>query len=220
MVVHAPSGHASLRHTSVTLRPRSRSILVHAAKKPDPSTQLGDAVVAFAMRAQGRQIGDGECFSLADQALSTAGARSAADYTEITPDGDYVWGRPVSLSAVRPGDILQFRNFHILRRVTTTIHTADGGSSTTQSQEMEERDHHTAIVTANYGTVLAIAEQNVAPAGRVVQRTNIDIASGVRRTGDSATDTTTETSVEGTVWAYRPQRLQSSLVASATTSGS
>jgi hypothetical protein len=220
VVAHAQAGHASLRHYSVTPRARTRSTLIHATKRPDPVRQLGANIVAFALHAQGRQVGDGECFSLADQALANAGARSAAYYTDVTPDGDYVWGKPVSLATVMPGDILQFRNFHIVRRITATIRGDDGAMSQMQSQETEDRDHHTAIVTANYGTSLAIVEQNVEPLGRVVQSNTIEIASGTRQTNNAATQTTTEVSVEGYIQAYRPQRGRTTAIADATASGS
>jgi hypothetical protein len=171
-------------------------------------------IVAYAQRAEGRQVGDGECFALADQALASVGARSAADYS------DYIWGRPVSLAAARPGDIVQFRNFHIVRRVTTIARGEDGTLSTMQTQEMEERDHHTAIVTQNLGTSLVIAEQNMEPLGRIVQRSTIEIASGVKRDSSPTMDTTTETNVDGDVRIYRPQRLAPGAISAATQPGS
>jgi len=215
MMVHAQAGHASIRHSSVTYRPRTRSTLVHATKRADPARELGNTIVGFAIRAQGREVGDGECFSLADQALTYAGAISAAYYSEITPDGDYIWGRPIRLADARPGDILQFRNYHIQRRVTMTTHGDDGAISQMQSQEIEERDHHTAIVTANYGTSLAIAEQNVEPLGRVVQQNTIDIASSTKQDINAGTETTTEVFVDGDIRAYRPQRSQATSLAEA-----
>jgi hypothetical protein len=207
MAFHAPVGHASARHISVTSRSRPRSPFLHIATIPGAERKLGESIVAFAMRAEGREVGDGECYSLADQALSNAGAKSASSYTDITPDGDYVWGKPVRLDAARPGDILQFRNFRILRRVTTTLRGADGSVSYTQSQVVEERDHHTAIVTGNFGTSLAIAEQNVEPLGRIVQRNMIAVVPGATTQNDAATgtQTTTEVFIGGDVRAYRPQ---------------
>ena len=201
---------------------RARSPLVHAPHRPDRSDELGDSIVAFAVRAEGRQVGDGECFSLADQALLHAGARSAADYTDITPDGDYIWGRPVPLAAARPGDILQFRNFRIVRRVTTTRYGEDGAVSTMQSQEVEERDHHTAVVTQNLGASLIVAEQNVEPLGRVVQLNTIEIATGTTTTSNAAdsSQTTTQVMVEGDLRAYRPQHAAPNTLAQATSQGS
>src|SRR5436190_22770888 len=52
---------------------------------------VADRVLGFAQRKRGSKVGNGECFTFADTALSTAGAKSAADYGTVTPDADYVW---------------------------------------------------------------------------------------------------------------------------------
>ncbi len=222
IALNIPVGHASVRHTNVTQRTRVRSASWLRANKPDGSDRLAESIVGFARRAEGRQVGDGECFSLADQALSQAGAQSAAYYTDITPDGDYIWGKPVSVASARPGDILQFRNFRIVRRITTTITGADGALARTQSEEVEERDHHTAIVTQNLGTVLAVAEQNVEPLGRVVQRNTIETVSGTTTRVNPAdrTVTTTEIFLDGELRAYRPQHAARKILAASVQPGS
>jgi uncharacterized cupredoxin-like copper-binding protein len=218
----SPAHGATLRDTHVTSRAAVHAKRLRAIHRPDKSSALANAIVAFALGAQGRQVGDGECFSLADQALSTAGARSASAYTEITPDGDYIWGKPVQLSAARPGDILQFRNFRIVRRVTIATKDEAGSISRTQSQEAEERDHHTAVVTQNLGTALVIAEQNMEPLGRVVQRNTIEIASGTTTATNAAdsTETTTEVIVDGDIRAYRPQLASPTAITLASRQGS
>lgn len=180
----------------------------HHPRRGDPSQRLGDAIVSFAEAQQGREVGNGECFSLADHALLNAGAKSAAAYTEVTQDGDYVWGKPVRLADVRPGDILQFRGYSIRKRITTTMQAADGSFSRAQSEEVEERDHHTAIVEQNLGNAVAVLEQNVEPAGRVVQRNRVEIAAHTENTSnpeDLAQTITTEIDVDGEVRAFRPQ---------------
>ena len=167
-------------------------------------------------------MGDGECYSLADQALSQAGAESASYYTDITPDGDYIWGKPVRLASAKPGDILQFRNFRIVRRITTTVFSDEGPVSRMQTEEVEERDHHTAIVTENLGTALAIAEQNVDPLGRVVQRNTIEITTGTTTRINSVdrTRTMTEIFLDGDLRAYRPQHAAPIAIATAVQQGS
>ena len=165
--------------------------------------------MSFAESQQGREVGDGECFSLADYALLNSGAKSAAAYTDVTPEGDYVWGTPVQLADVRPGDILQFRSYLVRRRVTTTIRAADGESSRAQSEEQEERYHHTAIVEQNLGNALVVLEQNVEPAGRIVQRNRIEIRAHTENRinpNDTTQTITTEINVDGEVRAFRPQR--------------
>ncbi len=188
---------------------RMRTHMVSLVGRSDTDQDLGQRVVAYALRHQGSQVGDGECFSLADAALHSAGARSAASYEDITPDADYVWGNPVRLSDVHPGDILQFHNFHIRRRILKTMQVPGGGSMSQEGEELEERDHHTAIVERNFGGTLSILEQNVEPYGRVVQRRQIEIASTVFHATDQANAnvlTTTEVWVDGEVRAYRPQK--------------
>ena len=73
---------------------------------------INSDVVQFARTNLNRRVGRrGECFDLADRALRAAGALSADHYGAITRDADYVWGLRVMLSSVRPGDIVQFRNY-------------------------------------------------------------------------------------------------------------
>src|SRR5262245_46662757 len=80
----------------------------------DVSTQ----VLGFARRNLGSKVGNGQCFAFADQALKGAGALSAKDYDTVTPAADYVWGTPVSLADLQPGDIVQFRDYRYDREVS------------------------------------------------------------------------------------------------------
>ncbi len=193
------TGHAAPRHAAAqrgALRPV-------AAPRAADAASLAQRILAFAESHEGVQVGDGECASLADTALSLAGARAANAYGARGDDGDYVWGRPVRLADAQPGDILQFRNFHILRRVTRMLPYS---GMVQQGAEMEERDHHTAIVERNLGGSLVILEQNVDPGGRVVQRGRIEIANGITHdSGSDGASVTAEVSVEGEVRAYRPE---------------
>ena len=72
---------------------------------------MADQIVAYPRSHFGEHVGDGQCFALADRALRGAGAKSAADFGGITADADYVWGRAVALADVRPGVIIQFRDY-------------------------------------------------------------------------------------------------------------
>src|SRR5262245_54829855 len=80
---------------------------------------LGEQVVSFARRRRGHQVGDGQCFALADQALRGANARSAADYGTVTRDADYQWGTSVSRTDLQPGDVIQFRDYTLHRVIVT-----------------------------------------------------------------------------------------------------
>lgn len=110
---------------------------------------LGDRVLAFCMRNLGVKVGNGQCATLASQALQSAGAiRTARDFPNA---GDYVWGRQValieagrkrvagleSLALVMPGDIIQFRN--------ARLQGAGAGGFGTYWMTA---DHHTAVVGA------------------------------------------------------------------------
>ena len=88
----------------------------------DPETPVleayaGDPVRILAMNYLAYD--KSECFRLVDRALAGAGAKSAADFGTVAPDIDYVWGTPVSLADVRPGDIVQFRDYRFDREVVT-----------------------------------------------------------------------------------------------------
>jgi len=208
MFAHPHVVRATARPTGAASHARHRAPSHHAPRRGATVATIGDNIVAYVSRLQGRQVGDGECFDLADAALTANGARSAAAYGAISPDADYVWGRPVSLAQLQPGDILQFRNFHIVKRMTTTVRMPGGQLSRSESEEEEERDHHTAIVERSFGDSVSIFEQNVEPAGRVVQRNRIAIASHTENETDQAESTQvfTQISVEGEVYAYRPER--------------
>jgi hypothetical protein len=216
-----PEGHATTGPRHANARTQTRTALARRARPPASVPTLGDTVLAYAQKQRGRQVGDGECFALADYALSSAGAKSAAAFTEITPDGDYVWGAQVRLADIRPGDILQFRNFQIHRRVTTFTRESDGTITRTQYEQSEERDHHTAIVERVRGAELAVLEQNMDPGGRVVQSNRLAIAPGTTTEMNAAegTQTITEYTVEGEVHAYRPRKASPAELAQATQVG-
>jgi hypothetical protein len=186
----------------------------------DPS--LGQKVQAFASSKSGQQVGDGECFALADAALKNANAKSAADFGAVTADADYVWGTAVIVSQVQMGDILQFRNFTFtIKTVTkTTTKYADGSTDwdSNENTQSVSRPHHTAVVSSGgaQGIVQAL-EQNVAPPGETqnvkkVQSTEYRLANDqsktkeVKREGGNTIEieTTTTITVSGKVLAYRP----------------
>ncbi len=155
---------------------------------------LGARVLAFARAHLGRLVGGGQCAELADNALIAAGARTFSAYAGITRDDDYVWGRKVTLSDARPGDILQFRDF--VAETSTRSASGESGSS-------DERPHHTAILEANLGDTLLVLEQNAAP-DRSVRRNRVAIRSGTYE-GLPTPDAVTTVLVTGTISVYRPE---------------
>jgi hypothetical protein len=166
--------------------------------KAGQSHPIGEGVVQFAQRKSGHHVGDHECFALADQALHSAGASSAADFGTVTPDADYAWGTPISLGDVQAGDVIQFRNYRYDRE--TTVEDANGGSTT--NTWFEERPHHTAVVERVDGNgALTVLEQN-SPQGSTVHRTQLFFSDTTTTQGRR----TTKISVQGSIWYYRPQR--------------
>lgn len=165
-----------------------------SAKGGRPS--VADQIVAYARHRLAQRVGDGECYTLANRALGNAVARTAADYGEVTPNADYVWGSPVTLSDLRPGDVIQLRNYQYER--TVDVNNPDGSGST--NTVLQERPHHTAIVQRVEGSVVTVLEQN-APDGSPVATTRLYFANSETTSGS----TTTRVTVSGTWWFYRPQ---------------
>lgn len=157
---------------------------------------IADQVVSYARRRLRERVGDGECFTLVDRALRGAGARSARDYGSVTPDADYVWGATVALADLRPGDIIQFRDYRYDREVVRE--TRDGERV---DEDFQERPHHTAIVERIDGNgAVTVLEQN-APEGSPVGRSQLFLSNS--RTEERGVTTTIR--IQGTFWLYRPE---------------
>jgi hypothetical protein len=153
--------------------------------------------MAFANQKMGTRHGDGQCFTLADDALKKAGAKSAADFGKVTDDADYVWGTAVKLGDVKPGDLIQFRNYVYECKIRTD--NPDGTWS--ESEDKKGRPHHTAIVEqVNGDGSLVVLEQN-APKGSAVARNTLFFKSGTTESDN----TKTTIKVQGSVQFYRPQ---------------
>lgn len=104
--------------------------------------ELNVAVANFAVDHLTKKVGNGECWTLAKQALVAAGAQ---------PPSGYVFGRELTYGEPwLPGDILQFTNCQFVdvqpnRRSTTTLGTPN----------------HTAIVYSVANGNVVILQQNV-----------------------------------------------------------
>lgn len=90
---------------------------------PAARPQAGNAaprVAAFCVAKSGRKVGNGECWTLADEAFKSAGARR--------PGGDMrVWGRLVNPAKepLKPGDVVEFRRARFSDGIITgAAHTA------------------------------------------------------------------------------------------------
>jgi hypothetical protein len=187
------------------------------------TTSLNDQVKNWAFNKKGQQVGDGECFALADQALTSNGAKTASDFGTVTADANYTWGTSVAtLNDALPGDIIQFRKYQVVTTTTTTTTTTTKNSDGTTSIDTQTstdtqtlgRPHHTAIIWSTSGAgVVNVLEQNVDPGGKTVQNNVLNFSdsstssSNVSQPDPSTTvktDTTVTIKVTGTKWIYRP----------------
>jgi len=131
-----------------------------AAKSKKPAaTSASDsrraAIVAFCRKHSGRKVGDGECWSLANEAFKATGAQRPAGQLRV-------WGRQLDLrrESPLPGDILECDRTRF----------SDGSYVPAQ---------HTAVIIAvSSATQVRIAEQNFAGKKKVKER-NLDL-SGLR----------------------------------------
>lgn len=158
-------------------------------------------ITGFASGRTGQQVGDGECFALADGALRAAGYRSAADFGAVSADADYVWGSAISVGQLQEGDVVQFRNYSV--RTVTRTDRDDGSFS--EREDTVSRPHHTAIV-ASVGSngAVVVFEQNVS-GQRVVLRNSLAFASSSTTSpADGGGTTVTTVTVTGRLWFYRP----------------
>jgi hypothetical protein len=115
----------------------------------DAIPPLNRRVVDFVRAHQGEQVGRGECWDLAAEALNTAGAKW---------DGNYGYGREVhhARAQVLPGDIVQFEQVEFQWEEGSAVHTV-------------RMPHHTAVVVeVRTPGSFVIAQQNTQETGRKV----------------------------------------------------
>ncbi|MBN9521339.1 hypothetical protein J0H58_22930 [bacterium] len=135
-------------------------------KAKDALPALNAAVLEFARKNLGEQVGDGECWTLANDALVAAGGKSSPAYRDHPAKGDSVWGVGVYGVTVKdgkatedatdgklvplPGDIVQFRDAKFAGA------RAGGGTYSMTAP------HHTAVVAAASpdGKTLMVLHQN------------------------------------------------------------
>lgn len=130
------------------LLPTSILLFAVSCASPPPATPVATVfrpqsgnpaprIAAYCVAQKGRKVGNGECWTLADEAFKSAGARR--------PGSDMrVWGRRMdpAKEAIKPGDVVEFQSARFSDGIIT-------GSA------------HTAVVVAggNQGN-FTIAEQN------------------------------------------------------------
>ncbi len=177
---------------------------------PDITSAHAASILTYGTSRSGTVVQPGQCYDLANLALTSAGAKSAPNYGTITPTANYVWGRALpSLSDAAPADIVQFRGYSATVRTRIDISEENGDTSFTDNTQTNTRPHHTAIVQS-IGTNgrMTVMEQNVPLGGGVTSVTLYfqSSTSATTTTVGTATHVTTVTvTVTGTLWYYRPE---------------
>jgi len=119
--------------------------------KPSDATGVSEArraaIVAYCQKNRGRKVGNGECWTLANEAFKNTGAKRQEGQLRV-------WGRRLDLrrESPLPGDILECEGTRF----------ADGSYVST---------HHTAVIIGVHSpTFVRIAEQNFGGKKKVLMR--------------------------------------------------
>jgi hypothetical protein len=137
------------------------TIFLFSAVGQDNTPGLNKKIIKYVKSVIGTQVDRGECWDLANQALT----RNHAKW-----DGEFHYGKPIDpkKDEVFPGDLIQFKNVKVTYRVGNTI------SKETMAQ-------HTAIVYKVLGPgKFEIAHQNNGFSGRKVGISTLDLATVVK----------------------------------------
>ncbi len=122
---------------------------------------LNERILHFVELSKGKQVGNGECWDLAAEALEYAGAY----LDRSTPESVYIFGKLVNpwKETIFPGDIIQFENIEM--RYTKN-----------HNEYVAKMPHHTAIVyeVLRPGHYM-IAHQNSFISGKKVGVTELDL---------------------------------------------
>ena len=126
------------------------------------SAFINSKVLSFSRAQMGRRVGNGQCTSLATEALARAGAHGII--RDFPGPGDYVWGTLAarvgansagvsgiaSLNRARGGDVIQMRNVFLQGR------SPSGGTYWMRA------DHHTAVLESAdpYRGTITVLHQN------------------------------------------------------------
>jgi len=122
---------------------------------------INKKIIKFVDTVIGETVGRGECWDLADQALTDAGAQ----FDKSSRKTIYIFGKQYKPNdeAVLPGDFIQFED--------VTVSYKNGNMTFTENYK-----HHTAIVYKVYhDDSMQIAHQNTSFGGRKVALSDFNI---------------------------------------------
>ena len=172
--------------------------------------------IAFAQRQTGRYL-DGECWTLVEDAVVGAGAKSSRGLTpNFSATSAYVWGTVVPVNGLIAGDVLQFSGYVWDRSVTVDVTNPDGSGPTDTQTRQEGRGspQHTALVVRVISTgMVEVVEQNIPRGTGPVQTVELALIAPApttvttrqqRSDGVVVTVTTTTHTVRNPPTCYRP----------------
>ncbi|MEM7695844.1 MAG: hypothetical protein AAF318_15450 [Pseudomonadota bacterium] len=157
---------------------------------------LREKVLSYVSGKKGQQDGNGECWTLAENALKSAGAKTS---WELTPNkknfgsADYVWGKKIAKADVAAGDILQFKDY------SWRVDGSDG------SWQTMGYGHHTSVAIGQLnglGTV-RVLHQNV-PDDNPNKKLVVENGVPLRDATWTSEGVTYTLKVKGTVSVYTP----------------
>ena len=133
---------------------------------------INQKILAWARKKIGDKVGDGECWTYVEKAVTKSGGKSSKTLTENFGDkSDYVWGSEVSLTAVKPGDLLQFQSYRWDSKSIIKV-TFEDVILTLPTGGFNERGqpNHSAIVNRVLeGGLVEVLEQNIEPDFKVAK---------------------------------------------------
>jgi hypothetical protein len=128
------------------------------------------------LKSKSGRYDDGECWTLAEHAVTGAGGTSSKTLTpNFSPAASFVWGTVVAASQLKPGDVLQFSGYDWTREIVTEVKYPPyhpNGDTTDSKIEGGKRGspQHTAIVVNVIAPgVVDVIEQNIPPTTGPVQ---------------------------------------------------
>jgi hypothetical protein len=170
--------------------------------------------IAFCQRQIGR-YGNGECWTLVEDAVVGAGGRSSRTLTpHFSARSSYVWGTAVPVNGLQAGDVLQFSGYSWTRTTRTRVTNPDGSWTSNDRFRTETRgspQHSALVVRIVSAGIVEVIEQNVPGLTGPVQTVMLVLSAQAARTTTTRTphisggETVTEVTVTDTV-TNPPQR--------------
>ena len=136
-------------------------IIITTSFTDETVPEINEKVIEYVKDVLGETVGRGECWDLADHALTYAGAQ----FDKSSKKTIYIFGKLYNPSkeTIFPGDLIQFEG--------VTVSYKKGNMTYTENYK-----HHTAIVyKINPDRSLNLAHQNTSFGGRKVELSNLDL---------------------------------------------